>query len=424
MEINNYFSTKSYISKIHIHLEYGKKTFLSILFISCLLFAFKTSAFENQPEKEIVLGMSTALTGPAAELGKNMLLGVRVALERVNSRGGINGRSLDIVALDDGYEPDRTTPNIIQLIKQDKVLAIIGNVGTPTAIAALPIIEKEKILLFAPFTGAGLLRSEPPDRYVINYRASYTEETEAMVDALIEKGKLQPDEIAFFTQRDGYGDAGYASAMKALKRHGLKDDSSIMHVRYERNSLAVENAVADILLKQTLPKAIIIIGTYAPAAKFINLASSSGIDALFLNISFVGSSVLAEKLQNNKHKVIVTQVVPSPTNKSLVIVRDYLHDLQNYDSKAKPSYISLEGYIATRILVKAIKKIDAEPTRENIIDALESLNSFDIGLGKMLNLSRKNHQASHQVWPTKLTGSTFTEFDWSQISHLLTGQKK
>ena len=197
--------------------------------------------------KEILLGMSTAMTGPAADLEKNMSVGVLTALERENRSGGIKGRALRLLVLDDGYEPHRTAPNMRKLIEEKQVLAVIGNVGTPTAIAAIPIANEHRTLFFAPFTGAGMLRKAPPDRYVINYRASYAEETAAMIDALIHHGKLSPEDIAFFTQRDGYGDAGFAGGKAALKRHGLKDETKIVHVRYERNTLAVEGGIATLL---------------------------------------------------------------------------------------------------------------------------------------------------------------------------------
>ena len=156
-----------------------------VLFLSLTL---TTPVSAQEPKKigDIVLGMSTALSGPAGDLGKNMKQGVLVGLERANQAGGIHGRSLKLIALDDGYEPTRTAPNMRKLIEKEKVLAVIGNVGTPTAIAAVPIANEQKTLLFAPFTGAGVLRKNPPDRYVINYRASYAEETAAMIDALIQ----------------------------------------------------------------------------------------------------------------------------------------------------------------------------------------------------------------------------------------------
>jgi len=367
----------------------------------------------------ILLGMSTALTGPAAELGENMRLGVNICLAEENESGGINGRRLELIALDDGYEPARTAPNMRKLIEQENVLAVIGNVGTPTAISAIPIANESKTLLFAPFTGAGVLRKSPPDRYVINYRASYAEETSAMVDALIKHAGVKPEEVAFFTQRDGYGDAGYVGGIAALLKNGLKSETAITHSRYERNTLAVENALADILLAEPTPRAIIMVGAYAPSARFIKLARQSGVEALFLNVSFVGSAPLAGELGETAKGVIVTQVVPHPADTSLPIVREYQKALEKFASDAPPSFGSLEGYIASKILVRALRTLSQAPTRESVIGALEGLREFDVGTGRKLYFDPKNHQASHVVWPTVLQRGKFNPFDWSEISSFL-----
>ena len=391
--------------------------------VPLLLFPITGSAQESRSQGDIVLGMSTALSGPAEDLGKNMKQGVLAGLERVNRAGGVNNRKLKLIALDDGYEPTRTAPNMRRLIQKEKVLAIIGNVGTPTAIAAIPIAHEQKTLLFAAFTGAGVLRKTPPDRYVINYRASYAEETAAMIDALMDTVGMKPQDIAFFTQRDGYGDAGYVGGISALKHHGLKDENAIVHARYERNTLAVENALADVLFASTAPKAVIMVGAYAPCAKFIKLAKEVGLNALFLNVSFVGSAPLARELGEKMDKVIVTQVVPHPEEKNLPIVKDYHEDLQAFDPKTVPTFGSLEGYIAARIFLTALKKIKGLPNRESVIDALDGLNSFDIGLGEPLHLSTKRHQASHRVWPTVLKNGKFVTFEWKDIGRIMKSGK-
>ncbi|WP_216825463.1 ABC transporter substrate-binding protein [Kiloniella sp. EL199] len=378
-----------------------------------------SNTIKQKTSNELVFGMSTALSGPAAELGKNMRLGVQIRLERENEAGGIDGHKIRLIVWDDGYEPERTIPNMRDLINLEEVLAIIGNVGTPTAISAIPIVNEEKTLFFAPYTGAGVLRKNPPDRYVINYRASYAEETSTMVDALIRNGDLKPEEIAFFTQRDSYGDAGYIGGINALKKYGLKSETDIVHSRYERNTLVVESALADILLADPLPKAIIIVGAYAPSAKFMKLARNAGVDALFLNVSFVGSAPLAKELGNNMKRVIVTQVVPYPEDLSVPIVRSYHDDMKLYGGGQEVSFGSLEGYIAMEILIKAMHNIEGQPNRENIIDAIENLGEFEIGIGRKLYYDRESHQASHKVWSTTLRQGKFVPFDWTNIPSLL-----
>lgn len=364
-----------------------------------------------------VLGMSTVLSGPVSHLGINMRNGVQAALKEINAQGGIQGRSLCLVVLDDGYEPERTVRNMHQLIEQENVLAVMGNVGTPTAIAAVPIANRSHVPFFGALTGAGILRRIPPDHYVVNYRASYAEETAAMVQALITYRHLQPNEIAFFTQRDAYGDSGFVGGIAALKKSGLQDEMQITHGRYEPNSLAVENGLADILLADPEPKAVIMVGTYAPSARFIRLARNYGLNSLFLNVSFVGAAPLAKALGDDEDGVIVTQVVP-PLESPLPIVQDFHRALQRFSPAIAPTFDSLEGYIATRIFLQALKTIPGEISRESIIDALESLGQFNLGFADPLHLSRNDHQASHQIWPTIIRRGKVEPFDWKQLRRM------
>ncbi|MBW2485283.1 MAG: ABC transporter substrate-binding protein [Deltaproteobacteria bacterium] len=358
--------------------------------------------------------MSTVLSGPAAHLGKNMHNGVLAAFKEINLQGGINGRSLCLVVMDDAYDPEKTVANMHMLIEQENVLAIIGNVGTPTAIAAVPIANRSHIPFYGAFTGAGILRRIPPDRYVINYRASYAEETAAMVQALVTYGQLKPDEIAFFTQRDAYGDSGFVGGIAALKRNGLKDETQITHARYERNTLAVENGLADILLANPEPKAVIIVGTYAPAAKFIRLARSYDLHSLFLNVSFVGAAPLAQALGNEENGVIITQVVPHLESK-LPIVQNFHKALHRLNPALTSTYGALEGYIATHIFLQALKTVKGDITRESITEALEAMGEFDLGFAAPLKLTPKEHQASHQIWPTIIRQGEVLPFDWKQL---------
>ncbi len=364
--------------------------------------------------REIRLGMSTALTGPAAQLGRNMQAGVQLALDEVNRAGGIQGRPLRLITYDDGYEPARTAPNMRKLIDQDEVVAVIGNVGTPTAVAAIPIAQSKKTLLFGAFSGAGVLRKTPPDRYVINYRASYAEETATMVKGLVEDAGIQVEEIALFTQRDSYGDAGYIGAITAMKEYGLKDDLHVPHGRYERNTGVVENALADILLTDKPIRAVIMVGAYEPCAKFIKLARQHDFHPLFLNISFVGSEPLGDALGEAGDGVIITQVVPPPVM-NLPIIRDYRNALKASDADIQINVGSLEGYIAGRTLSLGLQKIEGPVTREGVVEALESLGTFDLGLGQPLTLTPDRHQACRQVWPTVLREGKLVPFSFKEL---------
>lgn len=371
---------------------------------------------EARPQKPpITVGMSAALSGPASELGQQMRIGLTAAFEECNRAGGIQNRRINLIALDDGYEPPRAAANVRKLIHEHDVLALLGNVGTPTAVMTIPIINESGTVLFGAFTGAGILRKSPPDRYVINYRASYAAETAAMVDALINHAGLSVDEIAFFTQRDAYGDAGFLSGIKALKQHGLVNEQTVPHGRYERNTTVVENGLADIVGSKVRPRAVIMVGAYKPCAEFIKLARRVGFDAIFLNVSFVGSRPLSRSLGAAGEEVIITQVVPHYRSE-IPLIGEYEVSLKAVDSSQERNFVSLEGYIVGRIFVKALKQLEVPITRESVLTALEDLEQFDIGLDIPLELSRDEHQASHQVWPTVIRGGLVVPFEWSEWS--------
>ena len=401
---------------IHV-LQSNLRVKLQVLLLLTVLPGFALNTSAEEPPCSYVFGMSTVLSGPTAHLGINMRNGVLAALEESNQQGGIQGRDLCLIALNDNYEPEMTVPNMHRLIEQENVLAIIGNVGTPTAIVSVPIANRNRVPFLGAFTGAGILRRTPPNPYVVNYRASYAEETAAMVQALITHGRLQPNEIAFFTQRDAYGDSGFVGGIAALKENGLKDETQITHGTYERNSLAIENGLADILLAEPEPKAVIIVGTYAPSAKFIKLARKYDLNSLFLNVSFVGAAPLAQVLDPDGDGVIVTQVVPH-LDSSLPIVQDYHRAMYRFDPSIAPTYGSLEGYISTRILLHALEKIPGEITRESIINGLEDLGQFDLGFNTPLKISRTEHQASHQIWPTIIRKGKVLPFDWNHLKNI------
>jgi len=378
------------------------------------------AVYSEPPPLPIVLGTSTALTGPTNQLGQNMKLGLEAAFSEVNNKGGIRGRQLKLIALDDGYEPNRTSPNMRKLTAMNNLVAVIGNVGTPTAVAALPIAIETKTPFIGAFTGAGILRKSPPDRYVVNYRASYAEETHAMVSALIQHGGLKPQEIGFFTQRDAYGDSGYVGAAQALKEAGLVNEHLIVHGRYERNTLAVENGLADILQANSRPKALIMVGAYAPIAEFIRLARDYGFRGLFLNVSFVGATSLSSTLGKRGEGVIITQVVPH-YDANLPLTQSYRRALAAYDETAQPSFTSIEGYITASIFIKAMENYAGEINREGVIEALDTLGNFEIGMNAGLNLGVESHQASHRIWPTVMKNGKIVPFDWKNLPELMRG---
>jgi branched-chain amino acid transport system substrate-binding protein len=352
----------------------------------------------------LTLGMSSALSGPSKELGRQMKLGVDTAFAVANEAGGVAGRKLELVALDDGYEPARTKEAMKELVEVKKVFAIVGNVGTPTAEVAVPYANEKKTLFFGAFTGAGLLRRDPPDRYVFNYRASYAEETAAVVRWLVEVKKIRPAEIAVFAQQDSFGDAGFAGVAKVLRKYGRAPDE-ILRVGFKRNTLELQEAVDGILKNRKIVKAIVMVAPYRPAAKFVEEIKRQQLDVIFSNVSFVGATAFAEEMRQLGGKfasgVIVTQVVP-PIDSNATAVIGYRNALQRYFPGEKPDFVSLEGYIAGSLFVEGLRRSGANLTTDRVIEALEGIRDLDLGIGTKLSFGPSEHQASHKVWGTIL----------------------
>ncbi len=351
-------------------------------------------------EKEIVFGQAVPLSGAAKELGRQMKTGVEIAFAGANEAGGVHGRKLRLVSLDDGYEPSRNQVVMKDLAETQKVFGFIGNVGTPTAAVAIPYALEKKMLFFGAFTGASLLRKDPPDRYVFNYRASYAEETATAVRYLIEVRRIKPWEIAVFAQNDKYGDAGFEGVARMLRRY-RRDPSRILRVGYERNTADVHAAVSEILRNLSNVRAVVMVPTYKAAAQFVMKLKDKGANIIFTSVSFVGSNALAEELtqlgKGYAEGVIVTQVVPLPDSKSTAVLH-YQDLLQKYAPGEKPDFVSLEGYIAGALMVEALKRAGPELNTETLVSTLESVKGLDLGLGAAINYGPSEHQASHKIW--------------------------
>lgn len=386
-------------------------TIRSILPVAVMWILVSLSAHGDTTRPPIVLGMSTALSGPAQSLGSGMKAGLEAYFARVNWDGGIHGREIALVAMDDGYVPEAAARNMAALIDEENVLAVLGNVGTPTAKVTVPIATEKKTLLFGAFTGAGLLRPSPPNRYVINYRASYLQETAAMVRGLLSRGVL-PYQIAIFSQDDAYGDAGYAGVMRGLVDAGYVHGYRLAHGRYERNTRDVEKGLLAILEAPIKPRAVIMIGAYAACAKFIRVARRSLPDAMFLNVSFVGSTALKNTLGSDSEGVVITQVVPH-FESDLALIDEYRQDLLEFMPEAHPGFVSLEGYIVARIFVEGLRRAGPKVDRESIIDALLGIRNLDIGLGESIQYSEDSYQGSQTVWPTIIKDGRFEAFDFA-----------
>ncbi len=341
--------------------------------------------------QRVLFGQSAAFSGPASELGANMKQGILAAFDEANRQGGVHGRLLELVSLDDAYEPEAAIANTIRLIDEEEVFALIGAVGTPTSRSATPITAESGTPYVAPFTGAAFLRG-PNLPNVINLRASYNQETEEMVARLT--GELGLERIAVMYQDDSFGRAGYRGAMEALERRGMQPVAVGL---YPRNTIAVKTALLD--LRQGRPEAVVLVGAYEPVAALIAWARHTGLDPVFMTISFVGSNALAKKLGPSGAGVYVTQVVPYPWGDSLPVVGQYRRALSVLDPAAVPGFVSFEGYLAGRLALASLDGCGPNVDRACFVDELDRVGEIDLG-GFKLRYGEGDNQGSDSVFLT------------------------
>jgi branched-chain amino acid transport system substrate-binding protein len=360
---------------------------IAVLGIACVaaIFIFAPAArAQGVTADTILIGQSAALSGPAQELGKEMKAGAEAYFKSVNDAGGINGRKIKLISLDDGYEPDRAKANTQKLIADDKVLALFGYVGTPTSNAALPLFTEAKVPFIGAFTGAQSLR-EPYNRYIFNVRASYFDETERIVDHLALQGVKK---IVVFYQNDAYGKAGLAGMERAMQKRKMQIAAT---ATVERNSVDVGEAVKK--LAPADATAAVMISAYKSCAAFVREMKRAGAYPQFWNVSFVGSKALAHELGNEGRGVQISQVVPFPWEAGVPIVNEYQKKMGD---EANYSFTSLEGYIAARVLVRGLRKAGKTLTRESLVDALSNLGTVDLG-GFTVSYAPDNHNGSSFV---------------------------
>jgi branched-chain amino acid transport system substrate-binding protein len=342
-------------------------------------------------DDRIVLGQSAPFSGPANQLGLQFHLGAQLHFEAVNSKGGINGRRIELQRLDDGYEPERCAANTRQFIGQN-VFALFGYVGTPTSLAALPLATEAKIPFFAPFTGAQALR-EPFNRYAVHVRASYFDETAAIVRQVTSVGIRK---VAVFHQNDAYGKTGLEGVQRALQ---AQNQTPVAVGTVERNSTEVAAALKDILAAR--PEAIVQIGAYKACATFIRMARQQGYVGNFYNVSFVGTQALSDELGAMARGVVVSQVMPFPYAPVMPLSGDYLAALKDQRG-VSPNYSGMEGFVAARVFTEALARAGRNLTREAFLNAVEGLQNLNLG-GFPVDFGPKKHTGSRFVELTLLT---------------------
>jgi ABC-type branched-subunit amino acid transport system substrate-binding protein len=382
--------------------------------------------------EDIVVGMSAAFSGPSKGLGIELYRGSTAYLEHVNRTGGVYGQRIAIKAYDDGYNPTPAIQNTIKLIEQDNAFLLFNYVGTPTVTRILPLLKsyrKRFVYLFTPFTGAQSLRQPPYGEYVFNLRASYSDETEGLVDHLVATGRSR---IAVFYQADAYGRSGWDGVKKALaKNFGFK---MVGEATYRRGAEYSQNFTEQVeVIKKASADAVICIGAYAVSAAFIRDARKAGLNIPIANLSFVGSENMTDLLLRSSQTagkdytkdLINSQVVPSYQDTVLPAVQEYRQLMEKYHplpprdltegsySPLPYSYVSFEGFLNAKLLVEVLKRMGPGPTKSRIKESIERINSADLGIDTPITFGPHKHQGLDKVYYTTMKDNQFVPLaDW------------
>ncbi|QEL64545.1 hypothetical protein OTERR_10690 [Oryzomicrobium terrae] len=336
-------------------------------------------------DTSILLGMSSPFSGPNGAYGQEMRETISAYFDQVNKAGGVGGRKLELVALDDGYETDRAVANTRALIDDKKVFALLGFYGSSPTTAAMEVFSAAKVPLIGTISGADSLRT-PVNRYMFNVRASYAQETEAIVTQLVSLGLTN---IAVFYQNDGFGKSGLDGVIAALKKHKLTP-SAVGTV--ERNSVDVSKAVQAI--SKVGAQAVVMVTLYKPTAEFVRQMRKIDQNPQFMTLSPVGADLLVQELGNDARGIGISQVMPYPWNEATPVVREYQRLMGK--QQAKYSYYGIEAYITAKLLVETLRKQGKDLTREKLVTTLESLGNYDLG-GYRVGFSPNDHGGSRYV---------------------------
>ena len=382
--------------------------------------------------REIRIGMSAAFKGTAAGLGTEFYRGAQAYYDEVNARGGLYGRMLVVVGLDDRYEPLPCVKNTIQLLEKDNVFFLSNYVGTPTLTRALPVIKRyadHHVILVGNFTGAQPQRETPYADQVFNIRASYRQEMAALVERFWALGARS---FGVYSQADAYGRSGTDGVARALAQRGAR---IVAETTYQRGARFDDDMSAAVnALRRAGVDAVLCTGAYQGCGAFVRTARDLGWTVPISNVSFVGSDAMLKMLVQHGRAVgrdytralINSQVVPSYDDLALPGVVEYRALMERHnpavpaalkDDKYPPqplSFISLEGYINARVIVEGLRRAGPNPTRISFRHALEGLRNFDLGIGAPLTFGSERHQGLDSVYFTRVDGDRWVPIaDWS-----------
>lgn len=359
-----------------------KKSLLAALIAPFVLLSPSARAENGITKDEIKVGMSGGITGPISAYMASYIPAMNVVFDKVNAAGGINGRKIKHIALDDGYDPQKAAENATKLLEQEKVFALVGGSGTATTKAALGVARAQNSPLFFPYTGGVV------DPLIFSVRVGYPEEAEALVNFAVKT--LKAKKVAVYYQDDAFGTAGKNAVAKTLSQHGMQISSE---GKYDKNTNDPTAAIATFMKDK--PDVIYFQTLTPPAIRFVKDAAAKGYKPTILSSSITTVESFVGELGKDATNIYVSEVLPPPTDSTFAISKQFQDDMKAAGKSANINSHGMEGYMAGRVFVEAMKKAGAEPTRKSLIAAMESIKDLDVG-GLKLSFSATKHSGMSQ----------------------------
>lgn len=341
---------------------------------------------------EILFGKTSSLSGPLSEIGVDATSATQAYFDYINAQGGIHGRKLRLMTLDDSYSTEKGVANAKQLIEKEKAFALLNMAGTPTNKALLPIIAEAGIPSIGPYTGSDVVRT-PHNRLIFNIRASYADELAKIVEHLDIRGIHK---IAVVYQNNAFGKEGLGHIEKAT---GMQKAKVHATAPLEANGSDAEKAAQTVA--QAKPQAVVMITTGKSTADFIKLYNGMSPGMQFFTISVMGTQASVNALGKDGFGVVVSQVAPFPFSATSGIVREYQKIMDQMGVKNR-SFASMEGFITAKVVVEGLRRAGKNLTRESFVTALESIGRWDMD-GYLINFSKTNHNGSRYVELTAIS---------------------
>ena len=334
--------------------------------IPLLLLALAAASVSLAADR-IVIGQSAPLTGSNAEIGKDIRDGAVAYFRKVNESGGVNGKAIDLVTLDDRNDRKIAGANAVRLVNERDAIALFGFASTTLSLDAMPIVREKKVPFFAPFTGADAIHKQGP--YVFVMRASYADE---LVKILDHWKNLGADRVTVLHYDDEIGNQNYATVERIMRAAG----KHAVGIKFDRNG-EVTKAQVDAIVASD-PQVIVNTTLYGTAANVLKALKAAGKPYNMTSLSFVGPSQLAKAAGADAAGVSVAGVVPPPLKTLVPVVRECSEAVRKA-GLPELNYTNLEACIAAKVLVEALRRAGPNPTRETLYRSFSTLGAYDAG---------------------------------------------